>query len=194
MPSDIEKTGVSLLIKRDRQSLFHKEPVKVPHELRRPRFSFSIFNCQRTDGKTVKTSRRNSRPDQSASANQGNLKTKDIVASSAAALVSDRAYRGASARVSTGNFVKLTQTALGGLNQDAKPLSFPTLKLPVESAPSSATIDVDEGDGTRKRNVSARLIKEHCLNKLEMFWALVLAICKRRMDISAPGLNRLRLG
>ncbi|WP_210177778.1 hypothetical protein, partial [Ensifer sp. Root127] len=59
------------------------------------------------------TSRRNSRPDQSASANQGNLKTKDIVASSAAALVSDRAYRGASARVSTGNFVKLTQTALG---------------------------------------------------------------------------------
>ncbi|WP_210265295.1 hypothetical protein, partial [Ensifer canadensis] len=66
---------------------FHKEPVKVPHELRRPRFSFSIFNCQRTDGQTVKTSRRNSRPDQSASANQGNLKTKDIVASSAAALV-----------------------------------------------------------------------------------------------------------
>ncbi len=110
MPSDIEKTGVSLLIKRDRQSLFHKEPVKVPHELRRPRFSFSIFNCQRTDGQTVKTSRRNSRPDQSASANQGNLKTKDIVASSAAALVSDRAYRPHPSHTSTLNRKKSTRS------------------------------------------------------------------------------------
>ncbi|MGF6178844.1 hypothetical protein ABIE33_007164, partial [Ensifer sp. 4252] len=35
-------------------------------------------------------------------------RTKDIVASSAAALVSDRAYRGAAAWVSTGNFAEMT--------------------------------------------------------------------------------------
>ncbi|WP_210173872.1 hypothetical protein, partial [Ensifer sp. Root31] len=54
--------------------------------------------------------RRNSRPDQSASANQGNLKTKDIVASSAAALVSDRAYRPHPSHTSTGNRKKSTRS------------------------------------------------------------------------------------
>ncbi|WP_210334515.1 hypothetical protein, partial [Ensifer sp. ENS10] len=49
-----QENRCSLLLKRDRQSLFPKEPFRVPHELRRPRFSFSIFNCQKTDELTVR--------------------------------------------------------------------------------------------------------------------------------------------
>ncbi|WP_210163687.1 hypothetical protein, partial [Sinorhizobium meliloti] len=80
-------------------------------ELRRPRFSFSIFNCQKTDEKPsrrhsnkTKTSKAQSR--QSASANLGNPRAKDIVASSAAALVSDRAYRPQPSKTSTTIFKK----------------------------------------------------------------------------------------
>ncbi|WP_210213257.1 hypothetical protein, partial [Sinorhizobium meliloti] len=80
-------------------------------ELRRPRFSFSIFNCQKTDEKQsrrhsnkTKTSKAQSR--QSASANLGNPRAKDIVASSAAALVSDRAYRPQPSNTSTTIFKK----------------------------------------------------------------------------------------
>ncbi|WP_205625836.1 hypothetical protein, partial [Ensifer aridi] len=90
-----------------------------------PRFSFSIFNCQKTDrtkspvnvpnkAKTLK-----SQPRQSASANQGNSRARNIVASSAAALVSDRAYRPATPDTSTGFFEKndsfLTKPGNAGL-------------------------------------------------------------------------------
>ncbi len=83
-------------------------------KLRRPRFSFSIFNCQKTDEKpsrqrSSKTKTRKSQPRKSASANLGNSRAKVIVASSAAALVSDRAYRPPPSDTSTAIFKKMSE-------------------------------------------------------------------------------------
>ena len=94
------------MIKRDRQSLFHKE-LKVPHELRRPRFSFSLCNCQKTDGQTVRTPKAETH----APANQHPpiKETLERRSSSPAApppSFSDRAYRPHTAETSTANFKK----------------------------------------------------------------------------------------
>ncbi|WP_210202581.1 MULTISPECIES: hypothetical protein, partial [Sinorhizobium] len=80
-------------------------------ELRRPRFSFSIFNCQKTDGKNSRQRSQigqNSRPSPKISIRQskGNSRAKVVVASSAAALVSDRAYRPHTSDTSTDIFKK----------------------------------------------------------------------------------------
>ncbi|MGG6895462.1 hypothetical protein, partial [Rhizobium sp. BR 315] len=105
------KRGVFSCSKRDRRSLF-QEPASLPiPQAPPPTFLFLlIFNCQITDQKkpveiqSPQSQAHNPEPPISIAANQGNTRAKVFVASSAAALVSDRAYKGTSVSRSMADF------------------------------------------------------------------------------------------
>ena len=100
------KTSVTSLDKRDRQSLFPNNPLRIVHDPADHVSLSSLFNCQNTDGQPSQSQSRKTKPNLSPSqfspVPSGNLGASSSAARSAAALVRWPGYRPTLPTTSTG--------------------------------------------------------------------------------------------